>query len=54
MHWLVQETGGIYSVGMSDKHVEECVVDHAPPPPTRASGAGASLVSACMLQMHSA
>lgn len=52
--WLLQETGGIYSVGMSDKHVEECVVDHAPPPPIRASGAGASLVSTCMLQRHHA
>ncbi|DBA94955.1 TPA: hypothetical protein ACH3X1_002481 [Trebouxia sp. C0004] len=41
---ITEETGGIYSVGMSDKHVEECVMDHAPPPPTRASGAGASLV----------
>ena len=42
---MVQETGGIYSVGMSDKHVEECVMDHAPPPPTKASGSAASLVS---------
>ena len=41
----MQETGGIYSVGMSDKHVEECVMDHAPPPPTKASGSAASLVS---------
>lgn len=43
--WVVQETGGIYNVGMSDKHVEECVMDHAPPPPTKASGSAASLVS---------
>lgn len=41
----MQDTGGIYSVGMSDKHVEECVMDHAPPPPTKASGSAASLVS---------
>ena len=42
---VLQETGGVYSVGMSDKHVEECVMDHAPPPPTKASGSAASLVS---------
>ena len=41
---FLQDTGGTYGVGMSDKHVEECVRDHAPPPPTRDSGAGASLV----------
>ncbi|KAL3163240.1 hypothetical protein ABBQ32_009640 [Trebouxia sp. C0010 RCD-2024] len=41
---ITDDTGGIYSVGMSDKHVEECVMDHAPPPPTKASGSAASLV----------
>ena len=42
--FAVQDTGGTYSVGMSDQHVEESVLGHAPPPPTRASDAGASLV----------
>ena len=48
----IQETGGIYSVGMSDKHVEECVMDHGPPPPTKASGSAASLVLHCSPHAH--
>ncbi|KAK9816858.1 hypothetical protein WJX72_006257 [[Myrmecia] bisecta] len=39
-----EETGGTYGVALNDKHLEELVLDHAPPPPAKASDAGASLV----------
>ena len=42
----MQETGGTYGVALNDKHLEELVNEHAPPPPARAADAAASLVLA--------
>ena len=42
----VQDTGGTYGVALNDKHLEELVNEHAPPPPARAADAAASLVRA--------
>eukprot|EP00897_Mesotaenium_endlicherianum_P002059 jgi/Mesen1/1881/ME000143S00930 len=41
---LCEETGGIYSVAMSQGHLRELIMEHAPPPPTLADNAAASLV----------
>ena len=40
----MQETGGTYGVALNEKHLEELVSEHAPPPPARAADAAASLV----------
>lgn len=40
----MQETGGTYGVALNEKHLEELVNEHAPPPPARAADATASLV----------
>lgn len=42
----MQDTGGTYGVALNDKHLEELVNEHAPPPPARAADAAASLVPA--------
>ncbi|KAK9821495.1 hypothetical protein WJX74_003082 [Apatococcus lobatus] len=39
-----QETGGTYGVALGEKHMEELVMGHAPPPPSRAADSAASLV----------
>ncbi|KAK9846713.1 hypothetical protein WJX84_011717 [Apatococcus fuscideae] len=39
-----QETGGMYGVALGEKHLEELVMGHAPPPPSRAADSAASLV----------
>jgi len=39
-----QETGGTYGVALNEKHLEELISEHAPPPPARAADAAASLV----------
>eukprot|EP00850_Spirogloea_muscicola_P019820 SM000200S05810 [mRNA] locus=s200:58981:61179:- [translate_table: standard] len=41
---LCEKTGGRYSVAMSESHLQELVLEHAPPPPTLAEAAVASLV----------
>ncbi|KAK9828063.1 hypothetical protein WJX81_007161 [Elliptochloris bilobata] len=41
---LTQDTGGTYGVALNEKHLEELVNEHAPPPPARAADAAASLV----------
>ncbi|BDA42827.1 General transcription factor IIH subunit 2 [Coccomyxa sp. Obi] len=41
---FTQETGGTYGVALNEKHFEELVFEHAPPPPSLATDAAASLV----------
>ncbi|KAL3701137.1 hypothetical protein R1sor_019159 [Riccia sorocarpa] len=41
---LCERTGGIYSVAISESHLKELVLEHAPPPPAIAEAAVASLV----------
>ena len=40
----MQETGGTYSIALSDMDIEERIREHAPPPPHRATDGGDSLV----------
>lgn len=40
----MQETGGTYGVALNEKHFEELVFEHAPPPPALADNTAASLV----------
>lgn len=40
----MQETGGTYGVALNEKHFEDLVFEHAPPPPSLATDAAASLV----------
>ena len=40
----LQETGGTYSIALSDMDIEERIREHAPPPPHRATDGGDSLV----------
>ena len=42
---VLQETGGTYGVALGEKHMEDLVMGHAPPPPSRAADSAASLVS---------
>ena len=30
---LTEETGGVYGVAMSEAHLDELIMAHAPPPP---------------------
>jgi transcription initiation factor TFIIH subunit 2 len=30
---LTEETGGVYGVALSESHLEELILAHAPPPP---------------------
>jgi Ssl1-like len=39
-----QETGGAYGVALDEHHMEELVLEHAPPPPTLGASVAASLV----------
>ena len=39
-----QDTGGTYGVALNERHFEELVFEHAPPPPSLAGDASASLV----------
>eukprot|EP00891_Asterochloris_glomerata_P009977 jgi/Astpho2/9977/e_gw1.00153.17.1_t len=41
---ITKETGGTYSVALSDMDIEERIREHAPPPPHRATDGGDSLV----------
>ncbi|KAG6543114.1 hypothetical protein Mapa_015363 [Marchantia paleacea] len=41
---LCDKTGGVYSVAISESHLKELVLEHAPPPPAVAESAVASLV----------
>jgi len=41
---LAQETGGWYSVALSEPHLDELIMAHAPPPPALAAAATPSLV----------
>ncbi|EIE24534.1 transcription factor TFIIH, 44 kDa subunit, partial [Coccomyxa subellipsoidea C-169] len=41
---FTKETGGTYGVALNEKHFEDLVFEHAPPPPSLATDAAASLV----------
>ena len=43
---MAEETGGTYGIALSEAHLEEILLAHAPPPPASASSAGAELVRA--------
>lgn len=42
---LARDTGGTYGVALSESHLEELMMRHAPPPAATAEQAGAELVS---------
>ena len=41
---LTEETGGVYGVALSETHLDELIMAHAPPPPALAESTLASLV----------
>ena len=41
---MADETGGTYGIALSEAHLEELMLAHAPPPAATAASAGAELV----------
>ncbi|KAK9805068.1 hypothetical protein WJX73_010881 [Symbiochloris irregularis] len=41
---ITEDTGGSYTVAMNEHHLQELVMAHSPPPPTRQADSAASLV----------
>ena len=40
----MQATGGTYGVAKDEQHMSELIMAHGPPPPSRSTESGASLV----------
>ena len=49
---LTEETGGVYGVALSEAHLDELIMAHAPPPPALVRPTGADVACSSSVDMR--